>query len=112
MVLDIIGGAVLMAFGIAAVYFTVDGDLSDSKFLMVLLIGVAAIIGGGWILITRITIPVLLTKIAGIILTALGFFLTVDFPDITQYQKEGFGIAGILLGLFFLILGVYLLIFA
>ncbi len=112
MVLEIIGGAVLLAFGIAAVYFTIDGDLSDAHFLVILLLGFAAIVGGGWILITRITIPVILTKVAGLILAAIGVFLTVDFPDIKDYQREGMGIAGLFIGLIFLILGVYLLIFA
>ena len=111
MILDIIAGSVLLAFGIAAVYFTINGDLTDSKFLIILLLGFAAIIGGGWILITRITLAVILTKIAGVVLGAIGLFMVVDFPDITQYQREGFSITSILIGLVFLILGAYLLFF-
>ena len=112
MVLDIIIGSVLVAFGIAAVYFTIEGDASDSRFLILLLVGIAAIIGGGWILVTRITIPVLLTKIAGLVLAAIGVFLVIEFPDIGDYQKSSMSVTGIFLGLIFMILGVYLLIFA
>ncbi len=112
MVFDIILGAVLLAFGIVAVYFSVEDSGNESKFLMVLLIGIAAIVGGGWILVTKITIPVLLTKIAGLILAAIGIFMVIEFPDISEYQRPSMSTTGIFLGLIFLILGVYLLIFA
>lgn len=111
MVLDVILGSVLLAFGIVAIYFSTENSDGDSNYLVVLLISLAAIIAGGWILITRITIPVLLTKLAGLVLAAIGAFLVFQFPDITDYQKKGMGITGILLGFVFLILGVYLLIF-
>ena len=112
MVLDIIGAAVLMAFGILAVYFSIDSDIRDSKFLLILLIGIAALIAGGWILVTKLTIAVLLTKIAGIILLVLGLFLLVEFPDIMQYQVGGFSKTGVFFGIVFFIVGVWLLIFA
>jgi len=112
MVLDIIAGAVLLAFGIVSVYFTIESGEKESRFLIIFLLGIAAIIGGGWILITRITIPVLLTKAAGLILAVIGFFLVFQFPDITDYQPKGFGKAGVLLGAILLILGIYLLFFA
>lgn len=111
MVFDIIGAAVLMAFGILAVYFSIDSDLRDAKFLLILLIGIAAFIAGGWILVTKITLAVLLTKIAGIILFLLGLFLIVEFPDITQYQVAGFSKTGVFIGIVFFIIGVWLLIF-
>ncbi len=112
MVFDIIAGAVLLAFGIVSVYFMIEGGEKDSKFLIIFFLGIAAIIGGGWILITRITIPVLLTKIAGFIMAVIGIFLAVQFPDIQEYQPSSMGKTGIFLGAILLILGVYLLIFA
>ncbi|MBI3190362.1 hypothetical protein HYZ41_01515 [archaeon] len=112
MVLDIIGGAVLLAFGILSVYYTIDGDLKDEKFLIILLIGIAAIVGGGWILITRITLATLLTKIAGLILIVIGIFMAFEFPDVSDYQDADMSKTGIFIGLIFLIVGIYLLIFA
>ena len=111
MVLDVIAAAVLLAFGILAIYFSIDSDVRDSKFLMILLIGIAAVVAGGWILITKITIAVLLTKIAGIILLLLGLFLLVEFPDIMQYQVKGFSKTGVFFGIVFFIVGIWLLIF-
>lgn len=112
MVLDIIGAAVLVAFGILAIYFSVDSGAKDSKFLLILLVGLACVVGGAWILIAKLTLAVLLTKIAGFILLLLGLFLLVEFPDITQYQVEGFSRTGIFFGLIFFIVGIWLLIFA
>ncbi len=112
MVLDIIAAAVLMAFGILAIYFSIDSDIHDSRFLLILLLGLAAFIGGGWILVAKITVAVLLTKIAGVILLLLGLFLVVEFPDITQYQVQGFSKTGVFFGIVFFIVGIWLLIFA
>ena len=111
MVFDIIGAAVLMSFGILAVYFSVESDIRDAKFLLMLLIGIGAFVAGGWILVTKITLAVLLTKVAGIILLLLGIFLIVEFPDITQYQVEGFSKTGVFFGIVFFIIGIWLLIF-
>jgi hypothetical protein len=111
MVLDIIGGAALMAFGLLAIYFSVDSDVRDSKFLLILLIGIAAFVAGGWILVTKITLAVLLTKIAGLVLLVIGLFLLVEFPDITQYQVAGFSKAGVFFGIIFFIVGIWLLVF-
>ena len=80
MVLDVIGAAVLMSFGILAIYFAIDSDAKDSKFLLILLL--------------------------------LGLFLIVEFPDVTQYQIEGFSRAGVFFGIIFFIIGIWLLIFA
>ncbi len=112
MVFDIIGGAALLAFGIIAIYYTIEGDLKDAHFLVMFLLGIAAVIGGGWILVTRITLPIILTKIAGLILTLIGIFMTVNFPDVQDYQRHGMGLTAIFIGLIFLIVGIYLLIFA
>lgn len=111
MVLDVIGGAVLLAFGIVVIKFAVDGEKSDEKFLVALLIGAAAVIGGAWILITKITLATLLIKVAGLVLFLIGFFLTVKFPDTNEYQRESMSAAGVLIGLVMLILGFYLLFF-
>jgi hypothetical protein len=112
MVFDVLIGAILLAFGIVAVYFSIESGEKESQFLIILLLGLAALIGGGWILVTKITIPVLLTKVAGLILAALGIFLAFEFPDITEYQRAEMSKTGILVGLILVIIGVYLLIFA
>jgi hypothetical protein len=104
--------AVLMAFGLLAIYYSIESDIRDSKFLLILLIGLAAFVAGGWILVTKLTVAVLLTKVAGLILLVLGLFLLVEFPDIMQYQVEGFSKTGVFFGIIFFIVGVWLLIFA
>ena len=112
MVFDILGGSLLLAVGILAIYFSVESKVQDTEFLVMFLLGFVAAIAGGWILITRLTIAVILTKLAGLILIIIGVFLTFEFPDIDQYQRTGMSKTGILLGLFLLILGIYLFVFA
>ncbi|MCX6815791.1 MAG: hypothetical protein NT120_02985 [Candidatus Aenigmarchaeota archaeon] len=112
MVFDILLGAVLLAFGLLVIFFSTESKEEGSTFLLIVLVGIAAIVGGGWILITKISFATLLTKLAGLILAALGIFLAVEFPDIDQYQREGMSKTGILIGVFLIIFGFYLLIFA
>jgi len=112
MVFDILGGSLLLAVGILAIYFSVESKVQDTEFLVMFLLGFVAAIAGGWILITRLTIAVILTKLAGLILIIIGVFLTFEFPDIDQYQRAAMSKTGILLGLFLLIFGIYLFVFA
>ncbi len=111
MVLDIIGAAVMIAFGLLAIYFSAEEGLSDAKMLIVLFIGTILIIAGGWIIVSRITLAELLAKIAGIVFVFIGFFLIWGFPDIEQYQPGGMGKAGVFLGAIFFVVGLYLLLF-
>lgn len=110
--LEIIVAAVLIAFGLLSIYFSVEGELKDSGMLIVLLLGVAAIVGGGWIILTKVTLAMILAKLAGLILAGAGLFLMFGFPDINpDYQREGMSKFGVFAGLILLIIGAYLLFF-
>ena len=112
MVLEIIFAAVLIAFGIVSIYFTIESDANDKKMAIILLIGAAAIIGGAWIILTHLTLAVVLTKLAGLILAGMGIFLIFGFPDIMgEYQREGMSKAGAFFGIILLVIGAYLLFF-
>ncbi len=111
MVFEIIGAAVMIAFGLLAIYFSLEEGISDSKMLIILFIGAILVIGGGWIIVSTISLVALLSKIAGIIFTFFGFFLIWGFPDITQYQYENMSKTGIFIGAIFFIIGLYLLLF-
>lgn len=111
MILEVAGAAVMIAFGILAIYFSAGENMGDSQMLIVLIIGLILVIAGGWIIVTQISLVALLAKIAGIIFAFFGFFLIWGFPDITQYQGEGMSKFGIFLGVIFFILGIYLLLF-
>ena len=110
MVLDIIGAAVLIAFGFIAVFFSVN-EAGDEKFLLILLIGILAVFAGGWILISKLTLAVILQKTAGLILAGIGLFMVIGFPDVSEHQRKEMSFAGVLIGLIMLIAGAYLLIF-
>ena len=112
MVLEIAGASILVAFGLLVMYWSVEEKFDDKRIIMIFLIGLAAVIAGGWIIFSRITLAVLLTKIAGIVLALVGFFLVTGFPDVTDYQPDGMSKAGILIGLAMLIFGIYLIFFA
>jgi uncharacterized YccA/Bax inhibitor family protein len=51
----------------------------------------------------------LVGKVVGVVLLLLGVFLVIFFPWITKHQPESFGKSGILLGLIFLVIGLFLL---
>lgn len=110
MVLEFLAAAVLMAFGVMCVYFSIEQRLADKNLLIFLLVGILCISVGGWIVISKLTVGFLLKKILGIILTALGAFLVIGFPDVTDYQKEGMTKLGIFIGLVLGFLGVWLLL--
>ena len=112
MVLEVIFAAVLIAYGILSIYFTIESDANDQKMLIVLLLGIGAILAGGWIIVTKITLGILLTKLAGLILVGAGAFLIFGFPGLMgEYQWEGMSKAGVFFGLILLIIGGYILFF-
>jgi hypothetical protein len=112
MVFDIIVGAILLAFGIIAIYMSIEESKdADIKFLVILLIGIIFAITGGWILVTTITLEVIIRKIVGIGLALFGFFMITGFPDVEEYQSHDMGRAGIIIGLVVLIIGIYLVLF-
>lgn len=111
MVLEIIAAAVLIAFGLLSIYFSVSEGEKDETLLLILAIGTAALILGLWLLITKLTLPLLLRKLAGLFLALAGGFLVLGFPDISEYQRFGMSKAGIFLGLIILIIGIYFLFF-
>ncbi len=111
MVLDVLAGAILLAFGFFVVYFAVESDKNDRSFLIILIIGIALILIGGWIILATITLEMLLKKLAGLVLAIIGLFMLAGFPDIGDYQAKGMSKAAMLIGLILLIVGVYLFIF-
>ena len=109
--LEILFGGFLIALGFCVIYFSTDAKMSDSKLSMYMLLGIAAIIGGAWIILTRITLTVLLIKAAGLILALVGFFMVFKFPDVSDYQSGNMARTGVFLGIIVFILGIYLLFF-
>lgn len=112
MVLEIIFAAVLIAFGIISILFSINEEVNDKQLLGILLLGIAAIVGGGWIILTHVTLWILLAKLAGLILAGIGLFLIIGFPDVEpDYQLKGMSNTGVFIGVVLLIIGAYLLFF-
>jgi len=111
MLLEVIGAAFMIAFGFLAIYFSAEEGFEDAQMLGVLIIGIILLVAGGWIIVTRISLAVLLAKIAGIIFAFFGFFLIWGFPDVADYQPHSMSKAGIFIGVVLFIIGVYLLLF-
>ena len=109
--LEIIGGAILLAVGLLSIYWSAEEGFDDRHMSMVLLFGIICAVAGGWIIFSRISLWLILQKITGIILALIGFFLVTGFPEVTDYQPDGMGKAGILIGLILLIIGIYLIFF-
>ena len=111
MVLEIIASAILIAFGILSIYLSIESGIKDPKLMFILLIGVACVIAGSWILIETLTLGLILRKLFGIVLAALGLFLLIGFPDIREYQRFEMARASVCMGLIILIIGIYFLLF-
>ncbi len=111
MVLDVLGAAVLIALGIVAIYFSVEGGIKDRELTVILFLGILAVAGGLWIIIAKLTLMLILKKLAGLILAGIGLFLVIGFPDLMYYQSFSIGRSAILIGLVMLIFGLYLLLF-
>jgi len=51
MVLDIIGAAILIAFGLLIIFFSAESKTGDEKFMLIFLLGIACVVIGAWIII-------------------------------------------------------------
>ncbi|MBI5398758.1 hypothetical protein HZB03_04810 [Candidatus Woesearchaeota archaeon] len=112
MVLEIIVAAILIAVGFLSIYLSIKTKEKDKDLVIVLLVGLIALFAGAWIIFTKLTLMLILKKLAGLCLTGAGFFLIFAFPDITQYQLEGFSLTGIFIGIVLFVVGLYLLLLA
>ena len=111
MVLEIIIGAILIAFGIMTIYFSIGKGVSDPKLMGMLILGLLSAGAGIFVLVKALTLIVILKKIAGLALGAAGLFFVLGFPDIVDYQMEGMGRAGVFIGIVLLVIGAWLLFF-
>lgn len=111
MVLEIIIGAILIAFGIMTIYFTIEEGVSDAKLMGIFILGLLSAGAGVFVLVKTLTLIVILKKITGLILGAAGLFFILGFPDIIDYQREAMGKAGIFIGIVLFIIGMWLLFF-
>ncbi|MBI2173420.1 MAG: hypothetical protein HYT73_04430 [Candidatus Aenigmarchaeota archaeon] len=109
--LEVIGGAILIAFGFFAIFISAGEGFSDPKTLVVILAGVLAIIVGSWLIISTLTLGIILRKIAGLIIGGIGLFLIFGFPDVPDYQPNDMSFAGIIIGFIMAIIGIYLILF-
>ncbi len=109
--IEIIAAAILIAFGLLAIHFTVNSSVGSGHVIFVLVVGIIAIAVGLWIIISVITLAVLLRKIMGLALTAIGLFLILGFPDITDYQPENMAKTAVFAGIILAIIGLWMLFF-
>src|SRR3989338_5905239 len=111
MVLEIIIGAILVGFGIMTIYFSIGEGIGDPKLMGILVLGLIATGAGIFVLVKELTFIVIIKKLTGLILGAVGLFFILGFPDISDYQRPGMSKAGIFLGIFLTVTGIWLLFF-
>ena len=102
--------ALLVGIGIFLLYF-LDRDIDDNKLYIALFTGIATLIGGVYLLFYSVPTEVIRQKVIGFILVLAGFWMVFKFPSAMDYQPEGMGLTGVLIGLVLLILGLYWFIF-
>ena len=111
MVFEIIIAAVLIAFGIMTIYFSIEEGMGDAKLMGIFILGLLSVGAGIFVLVKTLTLIVILKKIAGLALGAAGLFFIVGFPDTIEHQRLGMSKAGVFIGIVLLVLGVWLLFF-
>lgn len=105
--------ALMIGLGLFIIYIIViknsdkfnDFTVPKNIIYALILIGV-----GIYILFSSISSAVLIKKLAGLVLTLLGFFLVFKFPYTGEYNR-GFEGTGIFFGVVILIVGLIMLIF-
>ncbi len=111
MVLEIVIAAILIAFGLLSIYFSIEEGMSDNRLILILVVGILSVVAGFWLIITKFTLAVLLKKLAGMILSGFGLFMILGFPDIPDYQYQGLAFSGVFIGIVIFVVGVYFLLF-
>lgn len=111
MVLEILVAAILLAFGLLSIYFSIEEGISDNRLILIMIVGVLSVTAGLWLIFTNVALVLLLRKIAGLLLAAFGLFMILGFPDITDYQYEGLALSGVFIGIVIFVVGAYFLLF-
>lgn len=103
--------AILIGVGLFLAFLIEKLKGSDTKMYIALIVSIALIVAGGWLLYTSVSAELLKRRIWGIVITLFGVYMIFGFPSTTDYQTESFGYTGVLIGLISLIGGIYLLLF-
>lgn len=109
--LEIIIAAILITFGLLSLYFSIENGIGDPKLMLILVVGIVAVLAGSWIIISTVTLGILLQKLGALLMIALGLFLVIGFPGVSEYQSPKVGKAGAFIGLIILVIGAYFLLF-
>lgn len=109
--LELLGASILMAFGLLVLFMLFNAKIGNKQTIPVLIIGLLAFFGGGFIVVSVVGLMVLIKKMVALIIFAVGIFMVIGFPSNQSEQKRGFSHFGIFLGLFFLFLGLFFLLF-
>ena len=111
MVLDILLASAGIGFGFLVIYIAIENKEADKEFMIAGLIGAALVIAGGWYILSTISLWLLLKKLGGFIIAAIGFFLMFGFQDTDDYQPRAFSMTALIIGVILLVFGLYLLFF-
>lgn len=111
MALEILIAAILIAFGLLSIYFSIEEGMSDNRLILILVIGILSVAAGLWLIFTKISLALILKKLAGLLLAGFGLFMILGFPDIPDYQYQGMAFSGIFIGIVVFVVGAYLLLF-
>ncbi|MBU4246426.1 MAG: hypothetical protein ABIF85_06885 [Nanoarchaeota archaeon] len=103
--------AILIGVGLFLAFMIEKLKANDTKMYIALTASIILIVAGGWMLYTTVSAELIKRRLWGIIITLFGAYMVFGFPSSTDYQPEGFGYTGVLIGLVSLIGGIYLLLF-
>ncbi len=85
--------------------------LSSSAMTLSLIISILLISSGIYLIFISLPWYVILRKFVGLIIFIFGYFMVFIYPGESDYQPPGYTMLGVIGGILFLIIGIYLLIF-
>lgn len=111
MVFEIILAAILIAFGGLSLYISIgEKGGGDAKLLFIMIIGFVCLFGGLWIIVQELTLMLILKRLGGLILAAIGLFMIIGFPGSKSYSPSGYNRTAAFFGIILLVVGLYLLL--
>lgn len=111
MALTTLLGLTLFAIGALGLFFLFQLKLSDEGFYIGLALSIFMLSVGSYLVYISVDMYTVLKKLFGLGLVYLGYWLTFEFADSLDIQREGENYISIIAGVISFIWGIYLLVF-
>ncbi len=104
-------GIISFIIGIAMLLLSIKYNINQWTFNFSLILSIILVSVGVYLVFVTIPWYIIMKKFIGFLIFALGFFLVFLYPAPTDYQSDEFTLLGVLAGIVFIGIGLYMLLF-